>query len=426
MSQRTLSGILVAVVAAGAGALASLLLGSLLIARDPQLQAAEQQYRKLNPAEARRLESTFRQLQKSPQEKQRIRDIHRAVSTNPELDTNLQQLYAWWTTRSDAQRADLRELHSNTELWVAAVQNQYAESTSGGRIELRVPPRPGRGGPEGPPAVYVSREQIDRFLQDAVPDSELASDESRLLQAVDAADQSLIRVLITARHMFPVRQTGRPIDPDAILQVYQSATEHLFPEEAAGRRAEGPREVMRALGLLRSIKDHLSADFLKRHAVSEEMLEEQFAGLDSSARLEFMSSDPRDAARSLQVQQIASEESSTAGLLADWLDEFDRRSAGAYQRLRSEMRGGGPGERPDDRRRRGPGGRGIEGFFRSLPGARGPGADRSGSGEPGNGRQRNGTPDENGPFGRPPGNRSPGDRGPGDGRPGRPPGFPAP
>lgn len=425
-SQRTL----VAVVSASAGALVTLLLCSPMISGDPELRAAEQHYQELDPADAQRLQSTFQRLQKLPEERQRIRDLHNAVTADPELDARLQQLYAWWTTRSDAQRAGLRELHANAELWVKETRQQYTASMSDGRIELAVPSRPGRGGPEGPPVLYVSQEQIDRFLEDAVPDSELSSDESKLLNSVDVADQSLVRILIIARHLFRSRSGGRPIDQNTMVQVYQSAASHLLPGDQPGRLPESQREAARALMLLRAIKNHLSSEFLERHAASEETLEQQFAALDASDRLRLMSADPQQASRFLQTQLTASGEDSPSRQLAAWLDEFDRRSAEAFRRIRSQMRNGGPGgERPrDERRRRGPGGRGNDNGRRFRPGLGGPDDRESRDGRPEDGPPggllRNGPlrdgPPENGPLG----GRPPTDGQPEGGRPGRPPQFP--
>ena len=345
-------------VAAVAGVALTLLLSTwLLSSDDPELLAAEQRFGSLTRTDAQRILATYDRLHEPSrqQERQRIETIHHAVTSDQQLDDKLQQLYAWWKTLDDAQRQELRELPS--EAWRDEMQSQIAASEQES-IPLQLPwPLSRRRG------LRVSRQQVERFLTDALPTAGLRQDDTQLIESVDAADRALAQVLVIAAELAPRRSGSSGADSDAAARTFTAAQTHLLSDWIPGDRMDPRGQAMVSFAVLRSLKDHLSADFLRRHDFSDEKIEQTFSSLDTPERIRQMMSDPTTAVRSMQAQLRSADRETPTGRLAARLTEFNRVLARLGDRFRQRGqrdrrfgRGGpGSGRRPDaDRRDRGP------------------------------------------------------------------------
>lgn len=346
------------VVAAAAGVALTLLLSTwLLSSDDPELLAAEQRFSSLRRTDAQRIIATFDRLHEPSrqQERQRIASIHNAVTSDQQLDNKLQQLYAWWETLDDAQRQELRELPPAA--WRDEMQSQIAQSQQES-IPLQLPwPLSRRRD------LRVSRQQVERFLADALPTVGLSPDDAQLIESVDAEDRELAQVLVIAAALAPRRPGSSGVDSDAAARTFTAAQTHLLSDRIPGDRMDPRGQAMVSFAVLRSLKDHLSADFLRRHNVSDEAIEQTFTSLDTPERIRQMMSDPTTAARSMQARLRSADRETPTGRLAARLTEFNRILARLGERFRQRGqrdrrfgRGGpGGGRRPDDDRRdRGP------------------------------------------------------------------------
>lgn len=366
---------LIAVLSAMAGAIVTILLASLFTVPDPTLVAAEQHYQNLSASDAQRVQATFDHLHQpgSSDERDRIQAIHATVSADPKLEARLEQLYAWWSTRSDAQRFELRELQqTDADSWVAETQQQYLKTSQSDQIELTFR---GRRGP-GRSTLYVSRDQVAKFLEVAVPDDTLSVKDASLIAGLDPSDRPLARVV-----MFP-SVFSRLRERDTRERVGNAFRTHLLSGNQTGHRDVHP-EV--AGSLLRAIKESLSTEFFERHSVSNEMIEQQFTELNASERVKHMISDSAEAADALRALHSSDDPDSPVSQLAARLAEFDSRMSMIRRQRSPSGRGPRRGD-PTDGERRGRRGeqdfRGPDGLFRG-------------------GRDRNGGPPERDERGRP-------------------------
>ncbi|MEO2030950.1 MAG: hypothetical protein ABGZ35_02580 [Planctomycetaceae bacterium] len=350
-----------AIVATAAGFVITVFVVTWLIASDDQgVLAAEQRFSSLSHSEAQRIIATFDRLNEPSKQHEwkHIKSIHNAVTHDRYLDHKLQQLYAWWETRDDAQRLELRELPP--EEWQDEMQRQITESERED-IALHIPRPLGRGR-----VMHVTKQQVEQFLVDAMPGDGLPPEDTSLIESVDPEDRLLARVLVIAGRLPRSRTRNAEIDSDAVQRILNAAEKHLLPEDVRrGRReARGDTvvrfETMMSFAVLKSVKDHLSEEFLRRHAVEDEEIAKAFASLETTERITQMMSDPAAAVRSLQARARSVDENTPTGQLAARLTEFNRTLAGFRTRGQRDSRTnrGGPGgaARPNGRRyERGPG-----------------------------------------------------------------------
>ena len=360
MSSKT-NNTFVALLAVSTGVAVTFSIARLVAQDDLELLAAEQRFSQLEYSEARRIKATFDYLENKPKERKHIETVHSAVTTDADLNRQLQLLYAWWTTRDGAQRAELRELPA--EKWLEEMQRQLSQSPGTDSISVQLPGRDVRGGP-----AQVSRQQIDRFLEDALPADELPAEDKALLKSVTPEDQSLARVLVIARGLFRRRSGGPGMNPSAVERTFNAAKTHLLPERIPENRRDRREEVMISFAvlksILRSVTDHLGEDFLRRHAVSSEAMEQKFADLEISERIKHMMSDPATVVRSLQAHLNSVHKDTPSGQLAARLEEASRTAVDLREKLQR-----GPRAPGSNRGGRAPGGR--------LDQYRGPEKDRS-------------------------------------------------
>lgn len=381
---------LVAALSAMAGATVTILLASLFTAPDPKLLAAEQRYQNLAASDAQRVQATYDHLHQpgSAEERDRIQAIHASVSADPNLEARLEQLYSWWSTRSDAQRFELRELQqTDADTWVAETQQQYLKTSQSDQIELTFR---GRRGPGRPTSLYVSRTQISQFLEAAVPNETLSAQDASLIDELDPPDRPLARVI-----MLPSVFRGAR-DRDSRERIGNALDAHLLSGSLPRQTREPGPEI--ALSLVWAIKEHLSTDFFERHSVSDEMIEQQFTELNASERVKHMISDSAEAADALRALHSSDDPDSPVSQLAARLAEFNNRMSMIRRERSRSGRGSRRGEREDwrsdgpprghrDRIEGGPPGRDgrrrrdREGLGPQFPG--GPGGPGRGPGGPG-------------------------------------------
>ena len=345
---------IVAFLSAAAGIVITLLLATMFINKDPQLVAAEQRFSELPPAKARQIKNRFHSLQKSPDKHRQIMEIHEAVTADPQLDARLEQLHGWWLTRNDAQRAELRE--ASTDRWPAEIQKQMSESSAPDSVVLSLRQLPSPGGRGRPTELRVSTDQIDQFLKAALPEK-LSDDESQLIESSDPQDRSLARGIVIVKRVLQSRPGLRSANSTDIDKIFDAAALQLRPEWI---RKDGPVDRVRMrftpFSILKSVMDHLSAEFFDRQTISKHEVEEQFAALETSQRMAHMLSDPAEATRSLQTQLKSAENNTTSSRLASELAILKTRFQERFkEESRRERRDRRPdGERPETERR-GPG-----------------------------------------------------------------------
>ncbi len=317
------SNTIVAVLATSAGVAVTLLLTWLFVDDHPELRAAEQRFTELPHSEARRLIATFDRLQNSPGERRHIEEIHKAVSNDPDIDRRLQQLYAWWQTRDDAQRAELREVP--VDRWIDEMQWQISEFAETHDFTVQLPGPLRRRG-----SIHVSRQKVDRFLEDALPADGLSPDDEDLLKLVEPEDLSLARVLVILRRLFRSRSGKAGMGRGEVARISQAAETHILRERILEDRRDPGGEAMVSFAILRSLELQLREEFVRRHVVSSEAVEREFTGLDTPARIKHMMSDPATALRSLQMSLKSADRNTPAGRLAVRLSEFNH--------MRTELR----------------------------------------------------------------------------------------
>ncbi|MCH2202882.1 MAG: hypothetical protein MK102_12995 [Fuerstiella sp.] len=315
MSLRT-SRVFVASLAVTAGVALTLLAASQFVQSDAELLDAQHRFANMEYSEARRIRATFDRLRNRPEEQQHIMTIHNAVIGDVDLDRRLRLLYTWWETRDDAQRKVLRTLSPND--WVTETQRQLSESPVKDRFLLRVP------GSSGP--IRVSRNQVDQFLQHALPSDILRDNDKVLLDSVSAEDRPLASVLIIAKRMVrrPSGNSRFISDEDAVARIFNAAMTHLLADRFPARPADSRRPAMICFSILRSLADHLAVDFHRRNSVKPEAIEQGFADLETPDRIRHMMMDPNAAMHSIQARLKSQDRHTPAGQLAARLAAFDR------------------------------------------------------------------------------------------------------
>ena len=317
------SNTVVAVIAASAGVTVALLLTWSVADDHPELRAAEQRFTELPHSEARRLIATFERLQNSPEERKRIEEVHAAVSDDPDINGRLQQLYAWWQTRDDAHRAALRELPADQ--WINEMQRQIAEFAETQDFAVQLPGPLRRRG-----SVHISRQQADRFLQEALPAGGLPPDDQDLLKSVDPDDLSLARVLVILKGMFRSRSGNAAGARGEASRIFQAAQTHILKERISADRRDPAAEAMVSFAIMRALGLQLREEFVRRQVVSPEAIEREFTAQDMPLRIKLMMSDPAAAVRSLQMRLKSADRNTPAGRLAARLSELNH--------MRSELR----------------------------------------------------------------------------------------
>lgn len=342
---------IVAIVSASAGVAVTLLLSSFFVADDPRLRAAEQRFSELSSSEARRLKTTFELLQRERDEKSHIEALHRVVSSDSDLDGRLRELYAWWQTQDDVQRAELRELRSlRPQEWLQEMQRRISESPGPDDFTLQLPGSQHRRRP-----IHVSRQQVDRFLEEALPTDGLSPDDEQLLQTVDPQDLSLARVVVIFGEVY--RNRSRNVRGNTMAGITQAVEKHILPADALADRTNPREKAIVSVIVLRSLANQLREDFARRQVVSSEAVEREFAGLATSERIKHMISDPPAAVHSLQTHLKSVDRDTPAGQLAFRLSRFRnimsnvRRSFPSGRAPRMDR---GRETRPGDRRQFGP------------------------------------------------------------------------
>ncbi len=356
---RITPGTLIAFLSAAAGVVVTLLLASLFASKDPQLQAAEQRFRELPVEQATRLQSTFDTLQELPEQRRHIQAIHKAVTQDPKLDAQLQQLYSWWQSLNDARQAELRG--AGPEGWVEETQRQLNRSSAPDTIQLtlrRLDDHQRHGLP-----IKVTTDQIDQFLKAALPDN-LSAKDSQLLDDLKPEDRLLASAIIIVEQTFPSGSDRRDVHEDGVQRIFKSAKENILPEHLQQRKSEIGNLRIAVFGILRSVIRHLSAEFDDRQTYSSQAVEDQFAALNTTEQTAQMMADPGEAQRFLRTLLKSAEVNTPTGRLASRLNRLKRR-------LRSQFKQASQDQRTDgfrDRRRR-DGGPGRDG----PPGGRGRG-----------------------------------------------------
>ena len=351
----------IAVVSAAAGVMVTLLAASAVSREDPQLEAAEADYRSQSATEIQRVQATFDRLAVAAEERARINAIHQAVDADPELDAQLRTFYDWWIRCNPAQREDLKSLPS--EEWVAEVQRQFAEERDTDAILISLSGQPFRRGPnDRRPTLRVDPKQLENFLTAALSPDQLRPNEQRLLEGIMDQDRPLAHALFVFDHVFSDRN---PRDTaDQIDRVFQALVTHVLPHFR--RRIRGTQDPIPGtqnqsaksgivIGTLRAIIEHFRPDFVRRMARSNEELARTFAELEASHRLRLMASDPEVAAADLRSQLISAEHGEPNARLARALAAFDRRWRTATWFLRRPGNWRAPRDMRDNRRRELPG-----------------------------------------------------------------------
>lgn len=341
---------IVAFLSAAAGIVITLLLATMFISKDPQLVAAEHKFNELPAATARQIKNRFNSLQNSPDKHRQIMEIHEAVTADPELDARLEQLYDWWLTCSDALRVELRD--APTDRWPAEIRKQISESSAPNSVVLSVRGLSGPGGRGRPPELRVSTDQINQFLTAALP-NKLSVAESQLIESSDPQDRSLARGIVIVKRVFQLRSEPRSLNPTDIDKIFNAATSQLLSERI---REDFPADRGRlrliTSTILKSVMDHLSAEFFDRQTISQDKVEKQFAALETSQRLAHMLSDPAKATRSLQTQLKSAEKNSASSRLASEWAILKIRFREEFRRERRDRR---PNSERPVKERRGPG-----------------------------------------------------------------------
>lgn len=317
------------------GAGLTLLIAAVLTKSDPVVVAAELRFRELPIGEARRIKATYDRLRDSPIERKHVESIHRAVTGDDNLESQLQRVYAWWLACDEEQRQDLRALTESPHRWVSEVQRQFAD-TSEDFVTIFIPDRFERG--SRPHRLQVSLQQVDRFLEDALPAKETAESDLRWLETVEPEDLRLARLVVVADSLFTGGgrlERARP-NQESVNRVFAAATEHLMGSTRIDSERSPRLLPIVCFSILRAIKDRIAPEFVERLAISTGDLEDRFAKMDLSDRVSHMLSDPKEAAGLLNARLKASERDTPAAELAQRLVAIDR----AGNRIRSLMRGG--------------------------------------------------------------------------------------
>jgi hypothetical protein len=320
-------------IAIGAGS--TLLIAAAYTQKDPAIAAAEHRFLELPPGEARRIKATYDRLSDSPTERTHVTSIHRAVTGDAVLESRLQRVYDWWLACDEEQRQDLRELAATPQRWVTEVERQFADANENS-VTIVVPDRLQRG--RRPQQLQVSLQQVDRFLEDALPSEETAVDDLLWLKSVLPEDLRLARVVVVTKSLFSA--VGRPEGPrpnqEAVNRVVGAAAEHILTADHSGFDRNPRQMAFVCFAILRAIKDRLAPEFVERLEISTGDLEEQFAELNMSEQIGYMLTDPQEAAGLLNARMKALEQDTPAAELAGRLVAIDR----AENRIRGMMRGG--------------------------------------------------------------------------------------
>jgi len=359
----------VAVVSSMCGVCVTLLIFSVARLQDPKLVAAEQRFRELPTADARRIQATFDRLQLSPDDRMHVESMHVAVEDDAALQKTLNQVHKWWVSCTADQRADLREFRATPHRWVDEVERQMGAFEKD-TVSIILPSPPERGRGSGRRQTTVTWEQVDRFLDAALPDDELTDSDRRLLDEVQDADYRLAQVLVTLRSLFDFGSERLQPDHRQVQRVFRAAASTILPGDASDRGGNERQDAIVCFSILKSLNDHLAQDFAKHHLVADDDVEQLFERMKPSDRIPQMLSEPREIVGELSATLNAQQRGTPEGQLARQLEHLNRVSTRLRQlyRIRTgrgERPGQGPGRgfRLEDRDRRefregrGPGGR---------------------------------------------------------------------
>lgn len=378
-----------------AGAACAILIGSgLSNSGDGPEESVKSAFAKLSVAEQKlilgKAESLHRKWKSSPQDKDRLEEIHAAVTAQPELNGKLQRFHHWWVKLDSGQKRQLKQDGTFAENWADRASELYL-GTQLQRHEISLK--------FGDSRITFTEKDFDSFLNAVIPNPQPA-DLTKRLALFSEEGQQCERVLVRSLWLYDdMRQRvnslrkndGEQATPvvDSV-KIFQAVSDFLVTSEWQQKfikdRGAAPRNPLEPVDgipywlpffCLRKAIDHYDDQFKEKHFGGQrDDLLSVFVAL-SNDEPDLKKLDPDDVQGELRrrvIEEKSVQAKHTAvAQLAEQLNQFSRRPT--YRWGPGRGMGRGRGDRP-------PGG----GERRPPDGP----PDRNGSGRNGHGR-----PDDN-------------------------------
>ena len=369
---RSAAGRIIPVLCVAAGVSCALLAGNAFRQTEagPDL-AVKAEFEELPAAEQTlilgKAESLQRRWEANPEEYRRLKDIHDAVTSRPELYDKLVRFHLWWLDLDFGQKSQLKADGKFVVNWPERTQRLY--------VETQLKPREITIKYIG---LTFSEADYQAFLEDVIPDP-VPEDLAEVVSELDGSDQQCERILAKSLWLFEhiqrpdfMQRPSRDPKPEKEseltigVDVVQGAVEeHLVADDEVAREkyqralanfSRRPGDSNGApntggvyilmLTFVRSAVHHFDNEFRAKHLGDERTgLVTAFASLSEAERSDLLRRDPEDIQRYLRrrviEEQSAQEKDPAVARLAEKLNRFAKMFS-----YPSRPRSGRRGDRP--------------------------------------------------------------------------------
>lgn len=325
-----------------AGAACALFIGTIAgrSAAQPYLEV-KNEFDELPAAEQKlilgKAESLQRKWETDPDDRRRLEAIHRAVSSDQDLDAKLRQFHQWWVELDSRQKSQLKEQGEFVDGWAEKAQELYLRTRfDADEIRVRFI------------EVKFSTRSFQAFLQSVIPEPPPAELKAGL-DAFAGDGKECERILVQSLWIYGIltrSPSERPESSDLTAdQLITFVESHLVSPEMRERYAQARNTFFKGAAprpndartrvivgaFLRSAIDHYDDIFKEKHLGDQrDNLVSVFVSLDRDRQSELLRRDPEHVQEILRrrlIEQRSAEEKDTAvAKLAEQLNDFSRYS----------------------------------------------------------------------------------------------------
>ncbi len=321
----------------------------------------------------------------SPEQFERLKNIHASLQADPKLQDKLKRLHAWWLTLDVDDKSKLKPTANEfVEDWGDRVEEVYFETRNKpGEFVIKLRSRsPFAGRHE----LFRTDERVfQQFLDEVVPEDQRPEELKMQLAGLSGEDQSSERALAVIIWLQKKLAQGfgrsyeNPVDSSLVSRIESAVSDTLIPTSDRDRfdqfkaeytstespdRSRGWQRVwprMLAMTVLHQAMDYYYSLFRIKHLSGQrDVLIAMFDELDRSEQVELMSRDAREAEKNLErrlIEQTSARDPAVAAIAEDlqnirdnFRQMFSGRSRNRGRTGNGPSRGGRPGEERRDGR----------------------------------------------------------------------------
>ncbi|APZ94347.1 hypothetical protein [Fuerstiella marisgermanici] len=321
----------------------------------------------------------------SPEQFDRLQDIHASLQADPKLQDKLKRLHAWWLTLDVDDKNKLKPSGNEfVEDWVDRVEEVYFETRNKpGQFVIKFRSRsPFAGRHE----LFRTDERVfQQFLDEVLPEDQRPQELKTQLAGLSGADQGSERalaIMIWLQKKLALgfgRSDENPVDNSLVSRIESAVSDTLIlssdrerfdqfrteftsgesPDRSGGWQRMWPRIL--AMTVLHQAMDYYYSLFRIKHLSGQrDVLIAMFDELDRSEQVELMSRDAREAEKNLErrlIEQTSAKDPAVAAIAEDlqnirdnYRQMFSGRSRNRGRPGSGPPRGGRPGEERRDGR----------------------------------------------------------------------------